>query len=174
MVMLKKQWIRIIALGLFCGTGFLMSPFSWGEPNLQKAPSFELLNPEGETVHFEDFAGKVMYLDFWGTWCPPCIEETPHLNAVYQAYKEKGFVVVGIALGDSKYSVQRYVKKMNVLYPVVLGDDKVIRDYRGIIFLPTAFLIDREGYIRRKLFGYKEKEEIERLILPLLEEENAP
>lgn len=156
---------------LLCGVALLgMQRFSWGDPELQKAPSFSLPRLDGNTVHLEDFSGKVVYLDFWGAWCPPCIEEVPHLVSLYNTYKEKGLVIVGVSLGDSKRSLEHFVKEKQVTYPVVLGDDKIIEDYRGIVFLPTAFLIDRKGFMRRKLFGYKEKEELEQLILPLLEE----
>ena len=144
---------------------------AWGKDvTFQKAPSFQLQTPKGERVAFEDFAGKVVYLDFWGAWCPHCIEEVPHLVALYNTYRDKGFVVVGISLGDSKRGLLRFIEKMKVSYPVVLGDDTIIQDYQGVVFLPTAFVIDRKGFIRRKLFGYREKEDIEQIILPLLEE----
>lgn len=146
-------------------------PIAWGEEVVfQKAAPFELQTPKGERAALEDFSGKVIYLDFWGAWCPPCIEEVPHLLSLYHQYRDKGFVVVGVSLGDSKRSLLRFMEKMKVDYPVVLGDDTIIQDYQGVVFLPTAFVIDRQGRIRRKLFGYKEKEEIERIILPLLEE----
>lgn len=162
-----------IFLAFWVGSlGLLAEPTSaWGESKLQKAPSFRLLTPDNQVVSLEDFSGKVIYLDFWGSWCPPCIEETPHLNAVHKAYQGRGFTVVGIAIGDSKASLKRYMQRAQVAYPVVVGDDRVVEDYRGVIFLPTAFLIDRQGFIRKKVFGYKEKEEIEQLILPLLEEQ---
>ena len=164
--MSKRLWIFLLCGVLLLG----IPPFGWGEPKLQKAPSFSLPDLDGKTVHLEDFSGKVIYLDFWGAWCPPCIEEVPHLVSLYNTYKEKGLVIVGISLGDSRRSLERFVKEKQVTYPVVLGDDKIVEDYRGIVFLPTAFLIDRKGFTRRKLFGYKEKEELEQLILPLLEE----
>ena len=154
---------------LFC---LLALSASWaaGEAAPQKAPSFKLSNPKGEPVASQDFAGKVIYLDFWGSWCPPCIEEIPHLVSLYNTYREKGLVVVGVSLGDSKKALLQFMEKMKVTYPVVLGDDQIIQEYRGVMFLPTAFVIDRKGFIRRKLFGFREKEEIEQIILPLLEE----
>ena len=158
---------------LFCLAALLSTAAeSWaaGETALQKAPSFKLPNPKGEPVASQDFAGKVIYLDFWGSWCPPCIEEVPHLVSLYDTYREKGFVVVGVSLGDSRRALLQFMEKMKVTYPVVLGDDQIIQDYRGVMFLPTAFVIDRKGFIQRKLFGYREKEEIEQILLPLLEE----
>ena len=156
---------------IFCVVGFSGVLFAGGrEPDLKRAPSFTLQDLEGKTVSLEDFLGKVVYLDFWGSWCPPCIEELPHLEALYDAYHERGLAVVGISLGDSKRSLKRFMETHRIPYVVVLGNDKVIQDYQGVIFLPTAFIVDRKGFIRRKLFGYKEKEEIEQIVLPLLEE----
>lgn len=162
-------WIGIF---LLCGC-FLsgQAAYGAGDTHLEKAPAFRLDGLSGQEIRLEDFQGKVIYLDFWGTWCPPCVEETPHLISLYHTYKEKGFVVVGVSLGDTTKSLKHYVEEMEVTYPVALGTHEIIQDYKGILFLPTAFLIDRKGYIRRKLFGYKEKEEMEQLILPLLEEE---
>ena len=171
---MKRMRKMEIFFGIFlcCGALFLQGAgrSQGGELRLQKAPPFSLSSPKGEKIELKDFSGKVVYLDFWGAWCPPCIEETPHLVSLYNTYKEKGFVVIGISLGDSEKSLLRFMEKMQILYPVVLGDDKIIQAYQGVVFLPTAFLIDRKGFIRRKLFGYREKEEIEQLILPLLEE----
>jgi len=149
---------------------FLFAAFSATAENFEKAPSFHLEDLTGKIVKLGDFSGKVVYLDFWGTWCPPCIEETPHLIELYKRYQDKGFVVVGISLGESQRSVENFVKKMKVPYPVLFGDEEVVDNYHGIAFLPTAFVIDRKGFIRRKIFGYRDKEEIEQLILPLLGE----
>ena len=165
MIKIRTILSVVFLIGVLNGT-----TTGWGEANFQKAPSFSLLSPKDESVRLEDFSGKVVYLDFWGSWCPPCIEETPHLVSLYNTYQAKGLVVIGVSLGDSKRALLQFIQEKSVTYPVALGNDKIIQDYRGVIFLPTAFLIDRKGFIRRKLFGYKEKEEIEQMILPLLEE----
>lgn len=164
---MKRIWMTAV-LCLFVVQSI---PFGWAEETeFGVAPPFTLRDVKGKEIRLSDFKSQVIYLDFWGTWCPPCVEETPHLNALYQEYTDQGFVVMGVALGDTKKTLERYVDKMKVTYPVALGDTQIVQDYKGIIFLPTAFLIDRKGMIRRKLFGYKEKEEIEQLVLPLLEE----
>ena len=169
---MRRKLIVGVLLSVFCLMGGLAESAgkaAEGGP-FQKAAPFKLQTPKGETVSLEEFAGKVVYLDFWGSWCPPCVEEVPHLIALYDQYKEKGFVVIGIALGDSKKSLLHFIEKKKVPYPVVLGEDSLLEAYRGVVFLPTAFVIDRKGFIRRKLFGYREKEEIEQIIRPLLEE----
>lgn len=145
------------------------SAVSTTKGTLRKAPSFELLNLQGETVRFEDYAGKVILLDFWASWCPPCQEEIPHFIEVYRQYQAKGFVILGVSVGDSRQSVERFVKQRGVNYPVLLGNEAILGAYPGIYFLPTAFLIDRKGMIREKLIGYVGKEELEGKILPLLE-----
>ena len=135
----------------------------------QKAPSFHLKNLEGKEVRLEDYAGKVILLDFWASWCPPCRDEVPDLIRVYNEYQRKGFVILGVAAGDDPSAVREFVKKKGVPYPILFGDETIFEAYRGIYFLPTAFLIDRKGRVREKLVGPKEPEALERKILPLLE-----
>ena len=135
---------------------------------LQKAPSFSLLDVEGKQVRLEDFGGKVILIDFWASWCPPCQDEIPDLMALYQDYRDKGFVILGIAVGDLPQDVKNFAKEKKMNYPVLLGNDSVARAYPGVYFLPTAFLIDRSGVIREKLIGPREKRELEQKIIPLL------
>ena len=136
---------------------------------LQKAPPFRLKGLEGKEVRLENYAGKVILLDFWATWCPPCQDEIPDLIDVYNQYRERGFVILGVASGDDPSAVRDFVKKKRVSYPILLGDETIFAAYRGVYFLPTAFLIDRKGYIRQKMVGPKDKETLEQKIGPLLE-----
>ena len=135
----------------------------------QKAPPFRLKNLEGKDVRLEDYAGQVILLDFWASWCPPCRDEMPDLIKVYNQYRGKGFVILGVAAGDDPSAVREFVKKKGVPYPILFGDGTIFEAYRGIYFLPTAFLIDRQGRIREKLIGPKRPEALEQKILPLLE-----
>ena len=135
----------------------------------QKASSFRLRNLEGKEVRLEDYAGKVILIDFWASWCPPCQYEVPGLIKVYNQYRERGFVILGIASGDEPSAVRDFVKKRGVPYPILFGDRTVFEAYKGVYFLPTAFLIDRKGYIRERLVGPKDQKTLEQKILPLLE-----
>ncbi|MFH1858482.1 MAG: TlpA disulfide reductase family protein [Candidatus Omnitrophota bacterium] len=165
--MSRKYLVPFMTTFLLLGMAGAWGP---GECASSKAPPFSLSTPEGETVRLEDFSGKVVYLDFWSSQCYPCLLQIPQLVSLYNAHREKGLVVIGISLGDSEDTLRHYIQKMGITYPVVAGDDQIVELYRGIYFLPTAFLIDREGLLRKKFFGYRDREAIEHLILPLLEE----
>ena len=137
--------------------------------SLEKAPSFRLRDLEGKEVQLEDYAGRVILLDFWASWCPPCQEEIPGLIKVYREYREKGFVILGISVGEDPSATRGFAKKIGIPYPVLFGDRTVLEAYKGVYFLPTAFLIDRKGNIRERLVGAREAKELEAKILPLLE-----
>jgi len=135
----------------------------------QKAPPFKLLDLEGKETQLKDHAGKVILLDFWATWCPPCLDEIPHFIELYEQHQKQGFVILGVAVGESRDRVAAFYEKMDMNYPVLLGDEAILEAYPGIYFLPTAFLIDRSGFIRERLIGYQAKEPLEQKVLLLLE-----
>lgn len=124
----------------------------------ESAPSFTLQNINGENVSLSDFGGKMVILDFWATWCPPCKAEIPHFIELYKQYKDKGLAVIGIALDVEGINIVRpFVQRYGVVYPVLLSDGQVAKAYGGINSIPTTFVIDSTGNIRRKYVGYREK-----------------
>lgn len=140
-----------------------------GEENLNLAPDFALKNLKGHTVRLADFAGKVVFLNFWATWCPPCRIEVPHLKELYAKYQDKGLEVIGISLDLAGGEVVKaFVDKNQINYPILLGDEKIAMDYDGILGIPTSFLIDRQGMVRQKFVGVQPKEVFEEAIKGLL------
>jgi cytochrome c biogenesis protein CcmG/thiol:disulfide interchange protein DsbE len=134
-----------------------------------KAPDFSLPELGGASFRLSDTKGKVVILDFFATWCPPCRMEVPHFQALYDQYKDKGLVVVGVALDQGGVAdVKPFVKQNKVTYPVVIGDQNVAAMYGGIRGIPTTFIIDRQGNIVEKLVGYRDKSEFEKAIQKLL------
>ena len=110
------------------------------------APDFELPNLEGAKVHPSDFKDKVLLVNFWATWCAPCIVEIPWFLEFQKKYGPEGLQVVGISLDETgTKDVAPFVKKHNMTYPILLGDDKVAEEFGGIMGLPTTFLVDRNG-----------------------------
>ncbi len=139
------------------------------DENAVMAPDFSLNNMQGEVVSLSDFRGKVVILDFWATWCPPCKAEIPDFIELYSQYADQGLEIIGISLDQGDLSVvPAFVESYKVQYPMLYYKDEVIMDYGGIRSIPTTFIIDREGKIVDKVVGYKPKEFFEEAIKPLL------
>jgi cytochrome c biogenesis protein CcmG/thiol:disulfide interchange protein DsbE len=129
----------------------------------------------GKQVSLSDFKGKVVILDFWATWCPPCVKEIPHFIALYEQYKDQGFAIVGISVDREGISVVKsFARKYQVNYPILMTDGQVDKAYGGIPSIPTTFVIDSAGNIRQKYVGYRDKAVFEADIKALLEEAKAP
>ena len=135
----------------------------------EMAADFTLPGLGGKLVHLADFKGKVIILDFWATWCPPCREEIPHFIALYDKYKSKGLEIIGVALDrDGVAAVQPFAKEKGINYPIALGDEKIAQAYGGILGIPTTFVIDRQGRIVQKYVGYRDEQVFESAIQSLL------
>jgi peroxiredoxin len=144
-------------------------------PSAKSAPSFTLQDLNGKQVSLSDFKGKVVILDFWATWCPPCVKEIPHFIALYEQYKDQGFAIVGISVDSEGISVVKsFARKYQVNYPILMTDGQVDKAYGGIPSIPTTFVIDSAGNIRQKYVGYRDKAVFEADIKALLEEAKAP
>lgn len=144
-------------------------------PSAKSAPSFTLQDLNGKQVSLSDFKGKVVILDFWATWCPPCVKEIPHFIALYEQYKDQGFAIVGISVDRGGISVVKsFARKYRVNYPILMTDGRVDKAYGGIPSIPTTFVIDKAGNIRQKYVGYRDKAIFEADIKALLEEAKAP
>lgn len=113
-----------------------------------KAPEFSLKSVDGKTVKLSDYKGKVVIIDFWATWCPPCRKGIPDLISIQNEFKDK-VVIIGISLDREKTikDVPGFVKNNGINYPVVYGDDKVVIDYGGIQSIPTSFVVDKNGTV---------------------------
>lgn len=133
------------------------------------APGWELQDLDGKTVHASDFKGKVVVLDFWATWCPPCRAEIPGFVELQKKYQAQGVAVIGVSVDQaSADTVKAFAEKLGINYPVVLTDAKIEAAYGGVDGLPTTFVIDRSGRIVKQYLGFTEKSEIESEIQPLL------
>lgn len=133
------------------------------------APNFVLKKANGETVELKKLAGKVVVVNFWATWCPPCRAEIPAMLEVYGRLKGKGLEIVGVALDRQGFSVVTpFVERMKMDYPVVMGDEKVVAAFGNFQAIPTTFVIDRKGNIVGEHTGAVTKEQFEKMIAPHL------
>ncbi len=115
----------------------------------KKAPDFALTSVDGKIIKLSDYKGKVVIIDFWATWCPPCRKGIPDLIAIQNEYAGK-VVVIGISVdreGQTKQDVPGFIKSNGINYPIVYFTDKVVNDFGGIEAIPTSFVIDKKGNI---------------------------
>ncbi len=127
----------------------------------ESAPDFTLVDLEGNQVSLSDFRGKTVFINFWATWCPPCRAEMPEIEAVYQEYKDKGVVVIGVDILEPEDVVRQFVEQGGYSWTFVLDTSgEVAANYR-VTAIPTSFFIDREGIIQVVNIGAMTKRAIE-------------
>ena len=126
-----------------------------------KAPDFTLKNADGQDVTLSDLKGKVVLVNFWATWCGPCVREIPDFLEVYDEYKDKGFEIIGVSLDRTGWKVVTpFVDKMHMTYPVVVGNNEVVTAFGGFNAIPTTFLIDRKGTLVDRHTGLMTKADL--------------
>ena len=119
------------------------------------APSFILSTVKGDRAGLNDYRGKVVMLEFFASWCPPCQIAAPEIKSIYEKYKDKGFVVLAIAIDEGPTAVSavsKFVKEFDIHYPVLLNDGKVSSQYH-VISIPTSFIIDKQGKLNNTHIG---------------------
>lgn len=112
------------------------------------APDFSRADLSNKKVNLSTYRGKVVLLNFWATWCAPCLVEIPRFAEWQKELGGEGFQVLGISMDDSAAPVRTAYQKYRMNYPVVMGDAKLGEIYGGVFGLPVTFLIDRKGKIR--------------------------
>lgn len=130
------------------------------------APALTAPTLDGSSISLSDFNGKVVLLNFWASWCQPCKEETPDLEATYRRLEDQGLVIIGIDLLNTEpglQDVQEFVKQYGVTYPIALDEQGDISRAYAISPLPTSYFIDRQGQVRYIRVGTMNKTEIERV-----------
>ena len=133
------------------------------------APNWQLRDINGEPISLADFKGKVVILDFWATWCPPCRQEIPGFVTLQRKYQDKGLVIIGVSLDKQGPSVVKpFMRELGMKYRVVMGDEKIVSDYGGIEAIPTTFIIDRQGKVVTVHQGFTDNATFEAEIRPHL------
>lgn len=161
----------ILILVLFFISSFSIIPTNANESNMigKPAPAFTLLDLNGNKVSLSDYKGKVVILDFWATWCPPCVREIPHFIELYKEHKDKGLSIVGISVDRQGVSVVKaFNQKYKINYQILMADSQVTSTYGNIRGIPTTFVIDPAGNIQRMYVGYRDKAVFESDIKTLL------
>ena len=135
----------------------------------QKAPPLALKGIRGRTVRLSDYKGRVVLLNFWATWCPPCRAEMPDLVKMQREYAKQGLQVVGVTYPPETVSrVRRFARRLGVNYPIALGTKEIKSLFARTDTLPVTVVIDRDGSIRDTIEGIMLPEEFEQKVKPLL------
>jgi peroxiredoxin len=133
------------------------------------APDFALQDLNGQPLNLASYRGKVLLLDFWATWCGPCRDETPHFVQLQDKYRQQGLQVVGISMDDGPKPVREFYQQFKMNYPVAMGNERVAEAYGGVLGLPIAFLIGRDGRIHTKYIGEVNMSVLEQEVKTLLQ-----
>lgn len=158
--MLKRLVVAFVMV--LCVSGFALAQQS-------KAPNFKATASDGSTVELQKLKGKVVVVNYWATWCPPCRQEIPGFIDVYKKYKGKGLEIVGVSLDQNGWEVVKpYMAKTKINYPIVLPDDVLSSAYGKIDAIPTTFFVDKNGNIVDTHVGYMDKAAFEKKIKELL------
>lgn len=171
---------RPICRALLTGSVMVLTMLTWGQAGAveegQPAPDFTLpgVRASDSTVQLSELQGKVVYVDFWASWCLPCLRSLPQINGLYEQYRDRGFEVVAITIDDPVEDASEFLEDLEVplAYSVVLDATAEVMDQYRVVGMPTSFLIDREGVIRKVHKGFREgdTELLEQALVPLLAE----
>lgn len=140
--------------------------------SLEKAKDFVLKDINGKEYKLSDFKGKIVVLDFWATWCPPCRASLPFFNELYKTYKDRGLVVIGISVDISERTVKRFVQDKKLEYLILLDKDNLVSDLYNVFSIPTTIIIDKNGNVvmRRTGFSKSHAQLFENKVKELLKE----
>lgn len=135
------------------------------------APDFSLLDLDGNKVALSDYKGKVVFVNFWATWCGPCRGEIPEFVELIKNYGDDDFAILGISVDNDKDydKLPGFVKQYSINYPVLLAEPKVVASYGGIEGIPTTFVIDRQGRALGKIVGARDYATFEKIVKSLLQ-----
>jgi cytochrome c biogenesis protein CcmG, thiol:disulfide interchange protein DsbE len=122
------------------------------------APNFSISTSAGETVTPRNFGGKVLVLNFWASWCAPCVEEAPSLNQFAKTFKDSGVVVLGVSVDRNEQLYSNFVKRFGVSYPTARDPQEDLSYRYGTYKIPESYIINRDGKVVRKYAGLPERD----------------
>ncbi len=174
---MKARWLIPLALGgalLWVTRPVHVPPMRLPTGNAPM-PDWTMQDLDGRPVPASQFAGKVLVLNFWATWCPPCIAEIPDLQAFHRAQESNGAVVIGASVDEEGAAkVKPFVARNQIAYPVLLAGPAVQDLFGGVTGVPTTFIVDRTGRMVARFQGPMNGDDLAKAVQPLLSSRPSP
>ncbi len=147
------KWVVVVFAGLAIAWLFLHPrkhhPVKLGD----RAPNFTLPRFPSGNLMLRDFRGKVVLLNFWATWCPPCVVETPSLEALASKMENRNVVVIGVSVDEDPTALKTFLARNHITYPIARDPSRNIPTSYGTLKFPETYIIDRDGYVADKIIG---------------------
>jgi len=147
----------------FAAAGAACSPAKT-QTETTPAPDFAIKDLQGTSLSLASYKGKVLVLNFWATWCPPCRKEIPDFIEAYREFKDKGLEILGVSVDETTAeALLEWTKKTGINYPIALATPEIVRDFEPGEYIPATIIIDRSGRIRYRQASLMDKETLIRL-----------
>jgi cytochrome c biogenesis protein CcmG/thiol:disulfide interchange protein DsbE len=164
-----RRVVAILFLLLFARVGSAAPAAQQRSIVNRRAPEIARADLNGRRIALKSLRGTVVLLNFWATWCAPCLIEMPIFSKWQQQNESRGFQVIGISMDDDVVPVRKLTGKLKPTYPVAMGDAKLGEAYGGVMGLPLTYLIDRRGTVRARFQGETDPAAIEKQLKMMLE-----
>ena len=136
--------------------GGLLASLAWAADTLSgPAPGFALHSRDGEQISLADLKGEVVMINFWATWCVPCRQEMPHLQALYERYNSLGFELLAVNVEDNPEGARKWLEATPVTFPVLFDPKNEVSKLYDVVAMPSTVLVGRDGTMRSIHHGYK-------------------
>jgi len=168
-IKLSRTWLSIILLGSLCFTAAGPANAAAGAG---PAPNFTLKSLSGKNLKLSEMTGNVVLINFWASWCGPCREEMPLLNALHKKYEPLGFTVIGVNVEEQAANARGFLNDFPVDFPVLLDNKNQVSKMYNVIAMPTTVVVDRDGNMRFLHKGYKpgDEEKYRKMVKKLVRE----
>lgn len=142
-----------ILLTLTAGVFYVFyTNFIQAEPSMvsegEQAPNFALMDMDGERVELADYEGEGVFLNFWGTFCPPCEDEMPYMEDEHQKYADEDVEILAVNVGESELTIDRFAQRHQLTFPILMDEHRNVLDQYGVGELPATYLIDEHGEVQ--------------------------
>ena len=164
---MRISWKKLCGLILTFGLIAIAVP---AQPAV-KVPDFALpAIQDQKVIDITKYRGKVVLINFWATWCGPCVQEIPSLISLQNEFGPQGLAVIGVSMDNGgEGAVQKLITKTGINYPVVMGNAKISQDFGGIFGIPASFLVDQSGSVTKRFNGWTSHEQFVEAIKKILQ-----